>query len=238
MLPIRDDVLQLEIIAEYWSREIAGVRTMAEIHDELLCAFWQNELTVFGSSGETRVDRRRLLESIRLKSDHPGFTVVEVEMIPPGKEEHPDGSITVDVTNYVVLPSNETRWTSDICEAAYRTLAAMSFEDFHDLLKPGLHALSTTREALADYCDSVGYDLPRFWFGRVRTNKWTARRERDAEKWLTEQAKGRKQKAKAEYFAAAAKQFNGLPRKAFNRIWNRVVPVEWKGPGPVIRTHR
>ena len=28
---------------------------MAEIHDKLLCAFWQNELTVFGSSGETRV---------------------------------------------------------------------------------------------------------------------------------------------------------------------------------------
>jgi len=131
-----------------------------------------------------------------------------------------------------------TRWTNDIREAAYRTLAAMSFEDFHDLLKPGLHALSTTREALAAYCDSIGYDHPRFWFGRVRTDKWTARRERDAEKWLTEQAKGRKHKAKAEYFAAAAKLFNGLPRKAFNRIWNRVVPVEWKGPGPVIRSNR
>lgn len=58
-LPISDYVLRLEMVAEYWSREIAGVRTMAEIHAELLCAFWRNEFTVFGSSGEARARSRR-----------------------------------------------------------------------------------------------------------------------------------------------------------------------------------
>jgi hypothetical protein len=59
---------------------------MAAIHDELLCAFWQNELTVFGSRGEAPVVDR-LLRSVRLKSEYPGFTVVDsIEMI-PGEQE-------------------------------------------------------------------------------------------------------------------------------------------------------
>src|SRR6266851_8367538 len=165
MLPIRDDVLQLEPVAEYWSREIASVRTMPDIHDELLAAFWQNELMVFGSSGQTRVDRRRFLGLIRLKSEHPGFTVIDsVQMIPPAMEKHPDGGVTVYLMKYIVLPSDESGWTDDIVEATYRTLATMSFEDFHDLLKPGLRLLSTTREALAAYLDSMGYNHPPFWF--------------------------------------------------------------------------
>src|SRR5260370_28204019 len=152
MLPIRDDVLQLETIAEYWSRAIEGVRTMTEIRDELLSAFWRNKLMVFGWSGEVRVDRRRFLRVIRSKSEHPGFTMVDsVEMIPPAMVKHPDGSVTVYRMKYIVLPSDESSWTDDIVAAAYRTLATMSFEDFHDLLKPGLRLLSTTREALAAY---------------------------------------------------------------------------------------
>jgi hypothetical protein len=165
MLPIRDYALQLEMIAEYWSREIAGIRTMPEIHDELLAAFWHNKLTVFDSRGEARADRRRLLGSIRLKSEHTGFTVVDsVQMIPPTMEKHPDGGVTVYLMKYVVLPADESGWTDDIVEAAYRTLATISFEDFHDLFKPGLRLLSTTQETLAAYCDSMGYNLPRFWF--------------------------------------------------------------------------
>jgi hypothetical protein len=88
-------------------------------------------------------------------------------LLPPAIEKHPDGSVTVDLTKYVVLPSNESSWSEHILEDAYRILAAMSFEDFHDLLKPGLRALSTTREALTAYCDLKGYRLPQFWFGVI-----------------------------------------------------------------------
>jgi hypothetical protein len=66
-------------------------------------------------------------------------------------EPHPDGSITIDNTQYIILPSDESGWTDDIIEQAYQKLATMSFEDFHDLLKPGLRALSTTREELGKY---------------------------------------------------------------------------------------
>ena len=44
MLPIHENVLQLIWIAEYWSREINGVRTSAEIHDQLLAAYWRGHL--------------------------------------------------------------------------------------------------------------------------------------------------------------------------------------------------
>jgi hypothetical protein len=165
MLPISNRVLQLEAIAEYSSREITGVRTMPEIYDELLSAFWKNELAVFGSNGEKHVDRRHLLRSVRSKSEHPGFAMIEsAKLLSPEIEEHSDSSVTVDLTKYIVLPSNESSWTEHILEDAYRILATMSFEDFHDLLKPGLRALSTTREAFAAYCGLKGYGLPPFWF--------------------------------------------------------------------------
>jgi hypothetical protein len=165
MLPLVDNVLRLDEIAEYWSREIAGVRTTADIHDELLSAFWHNQLTIFGSSGEARVDRRGLLRSVRLKSEHPGFTVVaSVKMIPPAMKKHPDGGVTVDLMKYIILPSDEADWSDDIFEAAYRILVTISFEDYHDVLIPGLLALSTTQEALGIYCDMKGYARPMFWF--------------------------------------------------------------------------
>jgi hypothetical protein len=165
MLPISDRVLPLEVIAEYLSRETAGVRTMSEIHDELLSAFWRNELAVVGSNGRGRIYRRRFLSSIRLRSEHPGFAMVDsANLLPQATEEHPDGSVTIDITKYIVLDSGESGWTDHILEDAYRVLAEMSFEDFHDLLKPGIRMFRTTREALAAYCDLKGYGLPRFWF--------------------------------------------------------------------------
>src|SRR5438045_2068840 len=165
MLPLAFNVLSLEEIAEYWSREIAGVRTMAEMYAELLSAFWRDDLTVFGSSGKVPVDRRRFLELVRRESVHPGFTLVDsAGVIPPAIEKQFGRSIIIDTTTYVVLPSDHSDWTDDIVETAYRRLATMSFEDFHDVLKPGLRALSTTREELRNFCAMKGYDLPRFWF--------------------------------------------------------------------------
>ena len=106
MLPLAFNVLSLEEIAEYWSREIAGVRTMAEMYAELLSAFWRDDLTVFGSSGKVPVDRRRFLELVRRESVHPGFTLVDsAGVIPPAIEKQFGRSIIIDTTTYVVLPS-------------------------------------------------------------------------------------------------------------------------------------
>ena len=165
MLPISGNSLSLEMVAEYWSREVAGVRRMPEIYDELLAAFWNGKLAVFGGSG-IRVDRPRFLKLLRSKLEHPGFTFVDSkDMVPPKVEKHPDGSVTIDQMEYIVLPEDETRWTNEIVEMACRTLTTMSFDDYHDLLKPGLRLLNTTRESLATYCKFLGYNVPGFWFG-------------------------------------------------------------------------
>lgn len=165
MLPLVDDILLLQKIAEYWSREHDRVRTMIEIFDELLTAFWQNKLIIYGSSERNIIDRRRFLKTIRLHLKHPGFTIVQSRFeVPVRTTKHPDGSVDIDATCYIVLPSDENSWTADILKTAYERLATRSFEDFDDLVKPGLLALGTTREALGAYCESMPYPRPRFWF--------------------------------------------------------------------------
>jgi hypothetical protein len=174
MLPLVDEILPLEEIAEYWSRELRRVRTMEEIHNELLSAFWQNKLIVYRASGGHSVDPRALLKPIRIRTEHPGFRIIETkDQLPPRATKNPDGSVDIDPTCYIVLPSDENSWTADILKSAYGRPATRSFEDFDDLVRPGLRALSTTREALGAYCDSVPYQRPRFWFDDTRTRPTT-----------------------------------------------------------------
>lgn len=93
MLPLPDTGLRLDHIAQYWSRELQDVRTAAEIYNKLLSAFWQDRLASFGSSGETRVDRKRLLGAIAMQVNHPGFVIVESREAIPEATYHPDGTI-------------------------------------------------------------------------------------------------------------------------------------------------
>jgi hypothetical protein len=165
MLPLVADVLRLEVIAEYWSREINHVRLATEIFDELLEAFWHDRLTVCGKNAGRRIDRQGILKIIRRRLRHPGFTIVgDEEDIPVRVTRHPDGSVLLDSISYIVLPSDESTWTDDLLKNAYCALAAQNFLDFDDLVKPALSMLSTTREALGVYCDSVPYPRPRFWY--------------------------------------------------------------------------
>jgi hypothetical protein len=78
---------------------------------------------------------------------------------------HADGSVTVDIQTYILLPSDQSRWTDDIVATACDALAKLSWEDYHDLVKPGVNALRSTRQNLCRYCESAGYAIPRFWFG-------------------------------------------------------------------------
>lgn len=124
MLPLPDTLLRLERIAEFWSREHNRVRTSFEIYDELLSAFWKNDLIVYNGSGNSQVDRLGLLRVIRLCLEHPGFVIVgSTEEIPVLTTKHPDGSVSVDPTIYILLPLDESTWTSDILETVYKTLS-------------------------------------------------------------------------------------------------------------------
>jgi hypothetical protein len=51
MLPLVEAVLTLQEIAEYWSREIDGIRTIDQVYSELLSKFWQGELGVTDLTG-------------------------------------------------------------------------------------------------------------------------------------------------------------------------------------------
>lgn len=241
MLPIHESVLYLTEIAEYWSRELDRMRTSSEIYAEFLAAFWKGELAAVHVSNRHSIDRKNMLKAINStrKLEHPGFTLVEsAESIPPKVVQHQDDSVTFDQGFYIVLPPDVTDWTDEIVRSAYDQFAKLSLDDFHELIKPPICGLGATREALAAYCNLMDWDRPLFWFGKERADKWTARRERDAVAWLKQIASGRKQKPKPAYFADAVERFPGLPIKAFNRIWNSVVPQEWKRSGPVIRRPR
>jgi hypothetical protein len=242
MLPIRENVLYLSEIAEYWSRELHGLRTPYEIFPELLSAFWQGHLAVVTVHNLHPIGRQSLLKAInaarKLIPEHPGFTFVDcTQMIPPGVEMHPDGSITIDRGPYVVLPADNGDWTDEINQGAYDQFAKIPIGDFDELLKPGIYGLGATRDALAAFCDEIGYERPRFWFRQSRRDNWTARREREAERWFKGIAKGPKCKTKSAYRAEAAKQL-AVPAKAFDRIWEKFAPETWKRSGPAIRSNR
>jgi len=64
MLPIRENVLQLAEIAEYWSRELQGIRTSTEIYAELLSGFWQNQLAAVNAHNLHPIQRLNVLKGI------------------------------------------------------------------------------------------------------------------------------------------------------------------------------
>jgi hypothetical protein len=144
------------------------LRTSGEIHDELLAAFWRDEFRLVVADGRKTIDRATFLKCVALKRDHPGFVLVDSpEMIPPRMTEEADGGAMVDMQTYIILPSDHTNWTSEIISAACDELAKLSFEDYHDLIQPGIFALHSTKHGLAAYCDRMSYDRPRFWFSNA-----------------------------------------------------------------------
>jgi hypothetical protein len=166
MLPLRDRVLRLTQIADHWARELTQIRSQADIHAELLGAFWLGSLPAVVTEGGKPYDRANLLRVINLgRGEHPGFVLVEnATSVPPAVQDQPGGGALVDLTTYIVLPSDEASWTKAIIAAACQQFARVPFEEFSPLVRPALYALSATKDTLGDFCDQRGYDRPRFWF--------------------------------------------------------------------------
>ena len=163
MIPVREAALRLDKIAEYWARELKQVRTKSEIHAELVAAVWRGELRAL--FGPEEVDCAHWLKLINRCREHPGFVLVEAgELIPPSMEER-EGTTTIYLTRYVMLPSDPATWTENVITSACRQLAQLPLNVFHSLVRPALRTLGVNKAALADYCDRHGWGRPVFWFG-------------------------------------------------------------------------
>lgn len=236
MIPYPDDVLPLWKIAKYWSRELKQVRGRGEIFHELLASFWRDEIHVTGATGKNRVDRQAILKLVNRRRVHPGFSLIDRAGDRPGITKSPSGGILVDITKYVVLPADDTTWTDELLVAAYAEMSKMAFGAFDGLITPGFMAFHITREALREYCMVKGYALPTFWFPTNDDGlRWNGRREREAEAWFKKLVEHPKEKSRPAYLAAAQKQFRGMPEAAFDRIWTKHAPEDWKKSGPVQR---
>jgi hypothetical protein len=174
MLPINTPQLRLAEIAKYWSRELDDLRTQSEIYRELLGAYWRGDLTArWGPVTESSAEgRQRLLQSISRARVHSGFTLVEdTAAIPILSETLPDGSVSLDVTRYIVLPGEPARWTESIVREAGMELASVHLEGFDRLVQPLIGSLTASKEDLGAYCDRTGYQHPAFWFGTATSTK-------------------------------------------------------------------
>jgi len=231
MLPIRAQALAISRIAEFIAREANGVRTRDEVIEELLQAFWRGELRSATAADPTRDHRRDLLRAINIKRRHPGLVLVEsAKRIPEPYVINADGSVTLDQHRYIALPPHPAQWTDPMLEAAYQCLAELRLEDFNDLVMPALWGLRVRKDDFGQYCELMGYPKPRFWFAPVPRSVSTAGSERRAEDWLGKQGKEGKKKSKAGYRQEAQERFN-LSAGAFDRVWKKVVPPEWRTPG-------
>ena len=135
MLPIRKNVLPLAQIAELWSREIAGVRTAADIHAELLRAFWLGQLPARFEGSAKEIGRADMLRVLNLRREHPGFLLVEPSDAGPSKmTKHSDGSVSVDLRRFIRLPVDPAQWTDDLVNAACEALAEVVPADFGDAI--------------------------------------------------------------------------------------------------------
>ena len=85
-----------------------------------------------------------------------------------------------------------------------------------------------TRDHVQTFCEESQIDLPRFWFGAKES---LAGAETQCRKWLADQISRGNRKTKSEYRKVAAAEIEGLSARAFNRVWEAMVPLEWKRAG-------
>jgi hypothetical protein len=165
---VRAKALRLFKLAEYQARSMGEVRSEEDIHSELLSAFWLGELQAVNEESHSPINRFNVLDAVARTREHPGFTLVETaDLLPQKVQIHPDGSVTVDSTNYVVLPKNKDDRTDEIAREALAKLAKTRFDDFADAIRPVLYGLAVRKEAYGQYCDLLELERPPFWFGQV-----------------------------------------------------------------------
>ena len=156
-------------------------------------------------------------------------------MAPPNRRSTSNGNMALDLRPKVILAEDPADWTEADLQAAYEALARCEPRDYSVQVLGFLLPQMVHRDDFAAWCDRQGWPRPSFWF---RT-KWPSKGVQagggvkyDCQRWLREcAATGAARRPKAAWRAEALQRFPGLSKRAFDRLWARTVPPEWKEAG-------
>jgi hypothetical protein len=170
MYPLVDASLPLLELAEHWSRSFPERPPANELTDRLLQAVWSGELLVSGEDGSA-IGRDRLLQMVKQADQsalpHPGILIGDdLGALPPEVRILPAGGAEISLARRLRLPTDPSRWTSEIVADACAVLVSCRMSDFSPLIHPRFVSLRVTRDGFAAFCTGRGYELPGFWFAR------------------------------------------------------------------------
>ncbi|MFO1039752.1 MAG: hypothetical protein U1E45_23160 [Geminicoccaceae bacterium] len=232
MYPISNRELSISALVEHWLRHREDKATAGDLMSELVQRFWKGELALRAPLGARPWQRGELLSVIR--STIPAN---EVEAVFEWPEPLPDpsGSMVFEFPPRLRLAPDPERWTEADLEAAYAAFAEWKVDQYpHHLLRAMLSML-VDRDDFAALCDRHGWPRPGFWFRSPWPSKG-ARRSRtaaqDYRNWLQQNVRsGAALRAKKDWCADALERFPGLTQGAFDNIWSKVAPPEWRKAG-------
>ena len=152
--------LTLFQIADDWSREIQPARSLDELLNELVMAWWRGEL--HAENGPTRLKLLRALFKTG-RAEIPFW--VKGEDAPQTSWELADGGVEVLLVPVLPIPSTHPEaWTDEECGAAYEAIAEHWRDGCFDLISPLLSGgISLFEPSFAQWITACGHTPPEFW---------------------------------------------------------------------------
>ena len=219
-------------MAKHWARDVPQRPPVQEVFAQLVASVWRGELDVVGSPGRPEV-RRHLLEALVRLCDHPGVAIFpDAASVPDPITPQADGGALVDTRTFVFLPRDLASWDAKVAEAACAALALVDPETYSLEFRTVLRMRTISRVEFERYCLTKGFPLPPFWFGPRRRRTATAKAKSDCRRWLKELVAAEEKPApKAMLWREAKTKFPHLSERAFEEVWDELVPPHWRAAG-------
>ena len=152
--------LTLFQIADDWSREIQPARSLDELLNELVMAWWGGELDA--ASGPTRL---KLLKALFKTGQTEIPFWVKGADFPQTSWELADGGVEILIFPVLQIPSKDPEaWTDEECEAAYGAIAEHWRDSCFDLISPLVtDGISLFEPSFAQWIAACGHTRPEFW---------------------------------------------------------------------------
>ena len=152
--------LTLFQIADDWSREIQPARSLDELLNELVTAWWRGEL--HAGNGPTRLKLLRALFKTS-RAEIPFW--IKGEDFPQTSWELPDGGVEVLLVPVLPIPSTQPEaWTDEECGAAYEAIAKHWRDSCFSLISPLVTGgISMFEPSFAQWIAACGHTPPEFW---------------------------------------------------------------------------